>query len=198
MKQSIPVAGRLKNYYRMLVPKKRKYIYKNPIYTVTKHIQPDFFKNHEHIAIFCVYSNKERAYSFKLIAKCLINIKYLPALVSSIHLFPFKRETLEDNVEKVAKKLTNRILRSRHKNIILIEDSDDSPVCSYFSEHLAKDFGINVVSIVTLGAPPFDDARREIKQHDMSSLKFIDEIHFKIMKHCCEFAQHSLNKTRVS
>lgn len=198
MKQSIPAAGRFKHYYRLFVPNKRKYIYKNPIHTITKSIRPDFFKKHEHIAIFCVYNKKERGYSFRLIAKCLINIKYLPALISSIHLFPFKQETLEESIEKVTQKLAIRIARSGHKNIILMEDSDNSLVSSYFAEHLAKEFGINVVSILTLGASPFEDARKEFKQHGMQSLKFVDDIHFKIMKHSCEFAQRAINNRTVS
>jgi len=94
------------------------------------------------IAVYCIHGTADRSSAFSFIANQLIND--LPAAISSIVLASFKKRGQGLGIEHFAKQLREKIIKNKHKNVVLMGHSRGGLVAACLAELLIiDDFAIH-------------------------------------------------------
>lgn len=121
-------------------------------FTDVTYLNPNFNKRSSSpVAIYGVHGTADRVSSFTKLANSLKD--ELPSDISAIRLVTFNQRGMGKNIEYFAEQLAEKILRYQDKNVILIGHSRGGLVIAYLAEYLAKKYGINVQTVITIFAP---------------------------------------------
>ncbi|VEB38504.1 putative lipase [Legionella sainthelensi] len=144
-KQPIATTGMFAHTYYWLTSPSGDQIYQNPSY--------DKDQNHEsETAIYFIHGTADQTSAFQLVADRLIQAE-LPNEISNLNLLSFDQRYQGKSIVYFAEQLREKISANQHKRVILIAHSRGGLVASYFAEFLAKQAGIEVPLIMTIGTP---------------------------------------------
>jgi hypothetical protein len=129
-------------------------VLKNPFFKPEPLLPPQ-----SEIAIYCVHGTADRSYAFNTIANRLLAPipdstpakNLLPTSVSTIVLSAFAGRAQGNSISFPAKQLHSKIVKNKHKYIIILTHSRGFNVASYLKENLLEGSGITVLGIVGIG-----------------------------------------------
>ncbi|WP_115708555.1 alpha/beta hydrolase [Legionella sainthelensi] len=144
-KQPIATTGMFAHTYYWLTSPSGDQIYQNPSY------DKDQNQDNE-TAIYFIHGTADQTSAFQLVADRLIQAE-LPNEISNLNLLSFDQRYQGKSIVFFAEQLREKIRANQHKRVILIAHSRGGLVASYFAEFLAKQAGIEVPLIMTIGTP---------------------------------------------
>ncbi|KTD58082.1 putative lipase [Legionella sainthelensi] len=144
-KQPIATTGMFAHTYYWLTSPSGDQIYQNPAYEKEQNQDRE-------TAIYFIHGTADQASAFQLVADRLIQ-KELPNEISTLNLLSFDQRYQGKSIVFFAEQLREKIRANQHQRVILIAHSRGGLVASYFAEFLAKQAGIEVPLIMTIGTP---------------------------------------------
>ncbi|ARB93237.1 alpha/beta hydrolase [Legionella longbeachae] len=142
-KQPIATTGMFAHTYYWLTSPSGDQIYQNPSYNKDQNSET---------AVYFIHGTADQSSAFQLVADRLIQAG-LPNAISTLNLLSFDRRYQGKSIEFFAEQLREKIRANQHKRVMLIAHSRGGLVASYFGEFLAKQAGIEVPLIITVGTP---------------------------------------------
>src|SRR5207253_260917 len=102
--------------------------------------------------IYCIHGTADRSFAFNAMATELLkNISdktsarnLLPENIAAIHLLAFTGRGQGNSIVFFAEQLKSKIIKNKHKNVILFGHSRGVNVAAKFAEDMAEEAGINV------------------------------------------------------
>ncbi|AUH70889.1 alpha/beta hydrolase [Legionella sainthelensi] len=144
-KQPIATTGMFAHTYYWLTSPSGDQIYQNPSYDKDQNQESE-------TAIYFIHGTADQTSAFQLVADRLIQAE-LPNEISNLNLLSFDQRYQGKSIVYFAEQLREKISANQHKRVILIAHSRGGLVASYFAEFLAKQAGIEVPLIMTIGTP---------------------------------------------
>lgn len=144
-KQPIATTGMFAHTYYWLTSPSGDQIYQNPSYDKSQNQDRE-------TAIYFIHGTADQASAFQLVADRLIQAE-LPNEISTLNLLSFDQRYQGKSIVFFAEQLREKIRANQHQRVILIAHSRGGLVASYFAEFLAKQAGIEVPLIITIGTP---------------------------------------------
>ncbi|KTD63839.1 putative lipase [Legionella santicrucis] len=144
-KQPIATTGMFAHSYYWLTSPSGDQTYPNPSYDKDKNQDRE-------TAVYFIHGTADQSSAFQLVADRLIQAG-LPNEISTLNLLSFDQRYQGKSIVFFAEQLREKIKTNQHKRVILIAHSRGGLVASYFAEFLAKQAGIEVPQIMTIGTP---------------------------------------------
>ncbi|KTD03787.1 putative lipase [Legionella geestiana] len=104
------------------------------------------------VGVFCVHGTADRPDAFKKISEALCE-KELPSAIDYVRRVAFEGRFMGHSISDFAKELLHQIIMKGYRRVILMGHSRGGLVCAWLAENLAREHGIEVLQVISIGTP---------------------------------------------